>query len=94
MEGQEKKSNYPTQEDKARVQSTQAKQHGGATRGFASRIQSSADKHADKEGKEPNYPTQEDKSRVQSTQAKQHGGKTHDFASRIQSSADKHNPPN
>lgn len=40
-----KKPNYPTQEDKARIQSTQAPYHDGQTKGFASRIQSSADKH-------------------------------------------------
>ena len=44
MDGKEK-TNYPTQEDKARIQSTQASKYDGQTKGFASRIQSSADKH-------------------------------------------------
>ena len=44
MDGK-KQPNYPTQEDKARVQSTQAPKHDSQTKGFASRLQSSADKH-------------------------------------------------
>ena len=40
-----KKSNAPTQEDKARIMSTQAKKNDGKTEGFASRTQSSADKN-------------------------------------------------
>ena len=70
----------PTQDDKARIQRTQV----GKDEGFASRIQSSADKAAYEASK--GAPTQADKARIQSTQAgKDDGG----FASRIQSSADK-----
>ena len=69
----------PTQDDKARIQSTQA----GKDEGFASRIQSSADKAAYEASK--GAPTQDDKARIQSTQV----GKDEGFASRIQSSADK-----
>ena len=44
--------NPPSQEDKARIMSTQSEKHGGQipADSFASRIQSSADKHEAKHG--------------------------------------------
>ena len=93
-DGKEKKQTV-TQEDKARITSTQAKQHGGQTEkgSFAARTQSAADKN-DGGGKEHSM-TQQDKARIMSTQAEKTGGWTEkgSFAARAQSAADKNEPP-
>lgn len=47
MSGNNNNTNVPTQDDKARIQSTQAKSGGNmSSSGFASRAQSAADKAA------------------------------------------------
>ncbi len=77
-----------TQEDKARIQSSQSKHSSDGNTpkdSFASRSQSAADKHT--------ATTQEDKARIQSSQSKHSSdGNTpkDSFASRSQSAADKH----
>ena len=93
--------NLMTQEDASRIQSAEAKQHGGGVPkgGFSSRAQSTADKRANESDKPvsgqteaPKNPmTQEDASRIQSAEAKQHGGGVPKggFSSRAQSTADK-----
>ena len=96
--------NPTTKEDASRIQSAEAKQHGGGVEkgSFASRAQSTADKHAgnthetdqlgSQSGGEPKNPmTQEATARIQSSEAKQHGGGVEkgSFASRAQSTADK-----
>ena len=93
------KTQLVTQEDKARITSTQAKQHGGQTEkgSFAARTQSAADKNEPPQhggGKEPSM-TQQDKARIMSTQAEKTGGQTEkgSFAARAQSAADKNYPP-
>ena len=97
-DGKEKKQPV-TQEDKARIMSTQAKQHGGQTEkgSFPARIQSAADKNEPPQhggGKEHSM-TQQDKARIMSTQAEKTGGQTEkgSFAARTQSAADKNEPP-
>ena len=91
----EGKKHPVTQEDKARIMSTQAKQHGGQTEkgSFAARTQSAADKNDGGGKKQP--MTQEDKARIMSTQAEKTGGQTEkgSFAARAQSAADKNEPP-
>ena len=96
--------NPMTKEDASRIQSAEAKQHGGGVPkgSFASRAQSTADKRAgnihetdklgSQSGGEPKNPmTPEAASRIQSAEAKQHGGGVPkgSFASRAQSTADK-----
>ena len=91
----EGKKHPVTQEDKARIMSTQAKQHGGQTEkgSFAARAQRAADKNDGGGRKQP--MTQEDKARIMSTQAEKTGGQTEkgSFAARAQSAADKNEPP-
>ena len=96
--------NPMTKEDASRIQSAEAKQHGGGVEkgSFASRAQSTADKRAgnthetdqlgSQSGGEPKNPmTQEAAARIQSAEAKQHGGGVPEgsFASRAKSTADK-----
>ncbi|XP_078378495.1 uncharacterized protein LOC144661556 [Oculina patagonica] len=105
-EGGKKSGDEPknpmTKEDAARIQSAEAKQHGGKVEkgGFAARAQSAADKRESKKtkkggkkssGKPKNLMTKEDAARIQSAEAKQLGGGVDkgSFASRAQAAADK-----
>ncbi|XP_066029665.1 putative uncharacterized protein DDB_G0289245 [Pocillopora verrucosa] len=82
--------NPMTKEAASRIQSSEAKQHGGGVPkgGFSSRAQSTADK---RENQNKNPMTKEAASRIQSSEAKEHGGGVpkEGFSSRAQSTADK-----
>ena len=93
-DGKEKKQPV-TQEDKARIVSTQAEKTGGKIEkgSFAAKAQSAADKN---DGGGKKHPmTQQDKARIMSTQAEKTGGQTEkgSFPARAQSAADKNEPP-
>ena len=94
--------NPMTKEAASRIQSSEAKKHGGEVKkgSWAARAQSAADKNENKDkqggqqtGEAPkNLMTKEAASRIQSSEAKEQGGgvEAATFPARGQAAADKH----